>query len=343
MTKIAGNPELYELVTALYAGPSFSAPSPDFPPVLSSPFAKLSNPLQVEVDIDTLLIEHICTYNAFYLKDATRLDGYSTDKERFDAPSALYLLPSLFNHACSANTIWYNFGDVMVVRAAKDLAEGEELTLSYLADSKHVPYATRKTELAKHMSQCDCEECEADRNDGEEFCRRRAFYLARLRSMAEISLDATRTLVRNMEENYAPSRGPIRPESSQARSNLVEILADAARELPSLGPEVIAEGIKALEAAGIVVLDRTVSVEVSEVELAKSEDEVGLPIGTSSAPTYDVGMCVWVMLRMAGVFHMGRDMKMAKRWLDAARWGMLILSIPLALVLPRPDRSCSHV
>ncbi len=62
-------------------------------------------------------IENITTTNAF-----TCCNG---------SGSALYLLPSLFNHSPEYNCVSFQAGDLMVIRAGRDIAKGEELTISY--------------------------------------------------------------------------------------------------------------------------------------------------------------------------------------------------------------------
>ncbi|KDQ09024.1 hypothetical protein BOTBODRAFT_179360 [Botryobasidium botryosum FD-172 SS1] len=317
IAKITGNPKLYPIVTALYAGPTFPAPPPQLPSP-SPDIPPLSNPLQFEVDMDVNLLEHICTYNAFYLKDVTKTTSYcAKTRDFFYLPSALYLLPSLFNHACSANATWHHFGDIMVIRAARNLTEGEEITLSYISGPGDT-FLSRQAELALHTTSCDCEECQADRADGEEIYVRRASLDIQLRS--DEYYNNTHTVCRNARllndpGYYSPTRGPIRPTLSRACAQSTEALARDAMSGLAVWSDVVAEGLKSLEAAGIVLFDKA----TNPTFIAPRFDDSPV-IGTERAPTHAAEMCVGVMLRIVCAFYNQGDMRMAKRWLDAACW-----------------------
>lgn len=71
---------------------------------------------------------------------------------------------SLINHSCVPNAISYVVGRRMVVRAAKSISEGEEVTLSYLGPQglRLLPY--RQEELRRFEFKCRCPRCsEEDR------------------------------------------------------------------------------------------------------------------------------------------------------------------------------------
>ncbi|KDQ09021.1 hypothetical protein BOTBODRAFT_191352 [Botryobasidium botryosum FD-172 SS1] len=295
VAKIAGDPRLYHTVTALYAGPEYPTPPPQFPPLPpATPARRLSDPLRIEADIDINLIEHIITYNAFYLKDVTHTTTYcARTRDFFKLPSALYLLPSLFNHACSANATWHHFGDVMVIRAAKSLSEGEELTLSYISGPGDT-YFSKKAELALHIPECDCSECEADREDGYERCLRRVLVDLQLRGEGAAVGLQTHTpfeLALMAEDDvYALSRGPIRPTRSRAYARLTEALVKEALDLDTSTFEirsakwrsVVTEGMKSLEAAGIVV--KSEDVDTAGSGLSRQSDMSVIEM--DRAPTY---------------------------------------------------------
>ena len=91
--------------------------------------------------------------------------------------SAIFILPSLFNHSCCANVTWMTMGDMMVVRTTRRVEKDAELTVSYL-DMKR-PYYDRKKVLQNWVSQddgfaCDCERCVPIAAIGETPAQRRA-------------------------------------------------------------------------------------------------------------------------------------------------------------------------
>ncbi|KAL3681677.1 hypothetical protein R1sor_024633 [Riccia sorocarpa] len=51
---------------------------------------------------------------------------------RHKIAAGLWILPSLINHSCLGNARYYSIGDFMFVRAITDIAEGEEVLVSYV-------------------------------------------------------------------------------------------------------------------------------------------------------------------------------------------------------------------
>ncbi|KDQ17840.1 hypothetical protein BOTBODRAFT_29154 [Botryobasidium botryosum FD-172 SS1] len=319
ITKLAGNPALYDTVAALYAGPTFPAPPPEFPPATQPDTPCLSNPLHVKSDMDVSLLEHICTYNAFYLKNVTHnTAGCRTlSRDFLKLPAALYLLPSLFNHSCVPSATWHHFGDVMVIRATKAVAAGEELTLSYISGPGDTIFG-REAELKVHMAKCDCPLCDADRGDGRAQCSIRAVFDLALRHGDYRDCDTPEHVRAKIEQSYAPSRGALRPTMFRYHYLATDFMMHDAGDDPALRHAIVAEAIKALEAAGVVVKDKTTSFTLSAPEVQSRSD--ALVIGTDSAPTYMAQMCVELMLVLAELFLYHGDVRMAGRWINAAFW-----------------------
>ncbi|KAF9018229.1 SET domain-containing protein [Hymenopellis radicata] len=75
--------------------------------------------------------------------------------------SAVWATISLFNHSCCQNVIgqWDTTSFSMQVRAARDIAIGEELTLQYNGNPLHST-AARHRELAHYKFQCVCPACQ---------------------------------------------------------------------------------------------------------------------------------------------------------------------------------------
>jgi len=82
------------------------------------------------------------------------------------AGSAVYLVPSLFNHSCepSVDVAFPGGTAAMELRARRDVAAGEELTISYLDSA--LPRAQRQEHLLKGYGfECRCPLCEEQRED----------------------------------------------------------------------------------------------------------------------------------------------------------------------------------
>ena len=80
-------------------------------------------------------LEGICTYNSFKPECITRGFEASDEREEVEeqhlhSPSALYHLPSMINHACIGNASFVFFGDVLVVRACRNMEAGTEVLFS---------------------------------------------------------------------------------------------------------------------------------------------------------------------------------------------------------------------
>ena len=85
--------------------------------------------------IDAGRLEGICTFNSFKPECITR--GFEASDEHEDleeqhlhSSSALYHLPSMINHACIGNASFVFFGDVLVVRACRNMEAGTEVLFS---------------------------------------------------------------------------------------------------------------------------------------------------------------------------------------------------------------------
>eukprot|EP01068_Selenidium_serpulae_P017625 Selendium_serpulae@DN6391_c0_g1_i1.p1 len=76
----------------------------------------------------------------------------------------LYDRISMMAHNCNSSACWhYGEGDTFVLRARQFIAEGEELTISYIGDDdlfKSTP--TRRDKLAGWQFTCHCPRCDAD-------------------------------------------------------------------------------------------------------------------------------------------------------------------------------------
>ncbi|GLC45643.1 hypothetical protein PLESTF_001790500 [Pleodorina starrii] len=67
---------------------------------------------------------------------------------------------SLINHSCAPVASYGLVGDVMVVRAATDLAAGQQVTISYFGRRALAPLELRRSYLAQHYGFiCTCERC----------------------------------------------------------------------------------------------------------------------------------------------------------------------------------------
>ncbi|KAI0353060.1 hypothetical protein OH77DRAFT_1407932 [Trametes cingulata] len=297
--KIYGNPDIRDEVFHLYAGPDYPAPPDHYPPPPST--AVEVNPLAPAVDIDIAHLEAICTYNNFC---PFRLDGPRVDEEA--KPAGLYTLASMFNHSCIANAIWYCIGDLMIIRAAEPIPAGTEVTIPYSVEES---YLDRRTILRKHMlDSCSCRLCEEDRHDGEVRLRRRHELKSRIETQTIMStpLAEVRSLAKDIDATYAPTRSGVRPLSALA----LHVVAERLRI--SGNAHHIRESIdydkQALESYGFVLT-------------STGGESTTLPIASDRIPTATSIMePTDIMLRIACAYYILREEGNATRWLKAALW-----------------------
>ncbi|KDQ15109.1 hypothetical protein BOTBODRAFT_145359 [Botryobasidium botryosum FD-172 SS1] len=312
--KVIGNPELAPLVYDLYAGPSY--PTPTYYPPLDTPSPPALQNLRVYgADVDTERIENICTYNVF-----TPLELGTAKSARLITPplshraSGLYLLPSLFNHSCHGSATWYNFKDVIVIRAARDLDEGEELTVSYTGAETHF---SRKPVLEKHRITCRCILCSTDRIDGEAACRRREEIVSQLNSSFQhlgLSIADAQDRIRDANGTYSRSQCPLQRATGLAYHELAMAFMQKAQMEKDANVilQAIAAEFNALESYGFLVIDRTIG--------PAPRIGTSLPLGVTITPFITDECCVSFALYIAGFFHSIKDTARAAGWFDATLW-----------------------
>ena len=79
---------------------------------------------------------------------------------------AIYLKGSFFNHDCSPNLNRYFIGDILVVKAVKDIKVGEECTFSYL-ETEHL-CESESFRSSRLPFDCNCEKCILERSENDE-------------------------------------------------------------------------------------------------------------------------------------------------------------------------------
>ncbi|KAF8507844.1 hypothetical protein BU17DRAFT_57135 [Hysterangium stoloniferum] len=319
--KIYGNPELHNQVFHLCPRPPFEPASTEYPPQTSHNIHH--HPLQPSIDIDVSLLESICSNNMFSLEPLGYMDfksPWTSADQDVDLPCALYLLPSLFNHSCVPNGTRTFFRDVMVVRAAVPIRQDEEIFLGYISDMN----ARKRDENLSHYGfHCTCPLCEDDSKDGESVIQSREDLMKKVKANAgnpKISLSArefdskvqrVETLIQQISATYLPTRRTPRTILMMAHHFLVNELQNRAETMQerSRHRRAISEEIKAIEAGGIHVIDRTIT--------GKTGPRHCLPISQNSGQ--GSGLVRMLMMIAVSFASLNDDVRM-ERWLRAAWW-----------------------
>jgi hypothetical protein len=153
--------------------------------------------------------------------------------------SGVFPLGALLNHSCMPNCILrYSFGGrkqqcpLMEIVAAQDIAQGDELTHSYVELIKHT--RARKAELKKlYRFDCDCRRCSAAESEEGLISIPRSWLSLESSELARDILERynpfTRTQERDNETMMLNEEKVIRPLSNREATKLVEQKLEHAR------------------------------------------------------------------------------------------------------------------
>jgi len=86
--------------------------------------------------------------------------------------SGLWIMPSYINHSCWPNSVRSFLGDLLIVRAARDISEGEEITITYFENESSVQ-KRQKALYSKWGFNCKCTLCEVEVAESQEVQDRR--------------------------------------------------------------------------------------------------------------------------------------------------------------------------
>ncbi|KAM0321050.1 hypothetical protein ACHAPQ_009752 [Fusarium lateritium] len=115
--------------------------------------------------IDTFQIHDIVQRNAFGPGQQTE------DEDISNASTGLWIRASYINHSCIPNTTKDFIGDLVIFRATRGIAAGEEITHSY---DESIDYQARKAAIRRTWDfECRCQLCVVEEAESEDLRRRR--------------------------------------------------------------------------------------------------------------------------------------------------------------------------
>lgn len=325
VTKIHGCPEQSDLIYHLYCGPKFPPPPPSYPPTISEDPEHIT-PLSWKASVDVARVDGVISYNTFSpncVKEVTPETLAAVPPA--ETPSAIYTLPSLFNHSCHSNAIWCCFGDVMIIRARDKIPRGTEITLPYTAGSSYIKREERLGPILQRP--CDCALCVADRADGQEACQWRDKLIEQREVTKRDDIQKRGSMLTNsksaeayaetLESTYRSNHGLPRPPLFLAYSEAMQSIEFKANQRGPLDlmKRSIQYGFKALEAAGFSSIDTTLA--------GGKPSRRKLPLSKERLATCSVNIdsCALIMIHMSASFVALSQMIRAERWLRAAWWG----------------------
>lgn len=115
-------------------------------------------------------VDGVVVLDAFQVQAIAELNGFecpsirssiNDDESRGEDSIGIWLHASYMNHSCLPNTTRAFIGDMMIVRATRDIKAGEEILTAYLPATTRFPQ--RKEKLGLRGFECDCPLCQLER------------------------------------------------------------------------------------------------------------------------------------------------------------------------------------
>ena len=310
------------ILRTMYAGPSLERIAC---PAVIKEQRPLEHPLRSANDIDISRVEAVASMNSFGLQDITSQRFNDLGVGDDDRGTALYELPSFCNHSCipSANRVMV--GDIMIVRAARNLKAGSEITLCYVPAD--LPFAERAERLkAKWKFTCDCILCRADLNDGPAKRQERIQSLEKVKALALTETSKQEVLPRQrnvrvkeifeaMNKTYNNRNDgrncPIKPDLFVAACMLSNVAVDAFVASSLKAEQFITTEMETLECAGLVVHDKGIRGHSREMPLNRKR---------SYCVVQYCHRCIEGCIAIARGMHDLGNPTRAEAWVAAAKW-----------------------
>jgi tetratricopeptide (TPR) repeat protein len=192
-------PRLFLIMSVLQRFHNFPDQTSEFYQLDCGPFSRAPLPDGIA---DVSRIQRICSINQVIIENELDLtESNSTDTEML--PCGLWMMPSFINHSCEPNAIRLFFGNLMMVRALKDIRQGEEILVDYVPRSGDI--RERRRVLLSFNFKCRCAWCLEDAATLPNLkARREQIYPVALEDMKRANSGQTEQYVRQIEVTYPP-------------------------------------------------------------------------------------------------------------------------------------------
>ncbi|KAH8103881.1 hypothetical protein BXZ70DRAFT_669780 [Cristinia sonorae] len=323
VTRVWDDPDLARILHAIDAGSRFPSTAPY--PGIHAPSRPMSHPHMPASDIDIARIEGICSLNAFELEDVGTPFNPETLRQPQtpirDKPLAVYEIPSFCNHSCVPTASKVFFGTLMMVRANKEMRQGEEVTFNFCPVTDSYEERTAFVER-KWGVPCICALCKADRTDTPES---RALRADILKKPAAENVTEAKKRIADLKNSYASS--PERSACGIKPELFLEyfLLGILYRKLAKTGHASVAREhelraaeafLDALDAMGMVIRDRSI---FGPSRVPMGPDITRLPVDVAS-PILHPRLCVAAMVYLISVFCVFDANDRIFSWMAAAGW-----------------------
>ena len=176
-------------------------------------------PLQIVeglVPVDIFRVQGVLGCNSFECP-TVRSSSATSQKQAGSNSTGLWLRAAYINHACDGNSMRSFIGDMMILRASKDISKGEEILMPYrLPEADN---AVTQSELEKTWGfRCDCGICAAEaassfslRKQRSELLERTTTFCAANPPSVKKNIAQLEKLVAKLEKTYDNSEFEARP------------------------------------------------------------------------------------------------------------------------------------
>ncbi|KAL1595846.1 hypothetical protein SLS60_009536 [Paraconiothyrium brasiliense] len=167
-----------------------------------------------DIPVDVFRVEYIRRFNCYSAPTRSSDLLNQPPNTNPELRTGFWTHASYMNHSCLPNTIRTFIGDIRFLRAARDIAAGEELTNQYIAPDIDI---TERQEKLKTMwgFECDCQLCILDGSVNENMRQERMKRFEELKGMVMqlgekgpptiTSLKKVARALRELEALYSPS------------------------------------------------------------------------------------------------------------------------------------------
>ncbi|KAK2061682.1 hypothetical protein LY76DRAFT_590189 [Colletotrichum caudatum] len=208
-----------------------------------------------QVVVDTFLVERIISLNCFGAPRTTLEYLKKGQEDGSQTTCGIWTTASFINHSCIGNCSRSFIGDMMVVRASRDLDVGAELLFCYQVPNEKADFQATQKGLKSWGFICRCELCEEKKATSEPAFQKRQ----RLSQILGSSMRSCRTaaheakvlkLLSQVEDTYSGGKGTPRPavcaiylalgQKRVERRKFAQGLEFTIKGLEALGFEVVA-------------------------------------------------------------------------------------------------------
>ncbi len=339
--KVWDDRHAYATVQSIFGWDALPNPKPFPPPLTDYPQVEsLEHPMRPILDIDMDLIQGVVQSNSFGINPSKLLHSVKFERKRDHFEDSIlgkvtYVWPSLINHSCAPSSHDLFIGDAIVVRASRDIPQGGEVTVSYVARGD--PYEERMFNLVRSWRfECTCALCEVDLKDGEKARKERAGITAMVSKAngdahggGRYDAGSLNRLAVRTKKNYEDMKRTYKSERTGTAFGRKVELAAALRVYARV---VGKQGLEAHGSSGNAYIQRAIQLDMDALALAgikvtdlsvkgRTADNSlkSLPIEPSGLAA-DHEQCLSIVFHIVTMFRRLGDRDRARRWLLVQVW-----------------------